>query len=511
MPSILRVAAAALLGLGFARAASAQASAYVPLDDPRLPLLEHLIARGDIADPSPMVRPFRRIDVARALAAADTAVPVGRGDAIHQVRLSLEEAPETDRWLVEGRAGGQAYTRTRRDLLHPAGPRQVQPYGDLRLEAVVGPIVLVSRPAGEPRLIDDPDWPRRNSNLKFTGRMAEAYVSAQFRWGSLFFGQMDRNWGPVGSPGIGLSNYAYPRTDIGFEIGTRDIRLNAVAAGLTDERATATAANPAGDIVHRYSFAHRLGVRASDRLRLALWETTVLAGTDQNFDARFRNPVSLLLLANQYGLGDQTANVMIGLDAEWRAFRHTTFQAQLGIDDFQYDTPADSARIPDRYAFTLSAFGPFGGRLGWRAFYTQNSTLAFRSQAPFESLTDAGVGLGRNFPDMDQLTLIVTVPVWGRWLLSPEATVLRQGEGRITQPVPPRAEAGLLPQVLSGTVERTYRLGLGISGRSGPLDLLADAGLHHIVNQGNVPSQTATRFEGRIQATLGLRRMGGLK
>jgi len=34
---------------------NAQASPYLPLDDPRLPLLEHLIARGDVEDPSPII------------------------------------------------------------------------------------------------------------------------------------------------------------------------------------------------------------------------------------------------------------------------------------------------------------------------------------------------------------------------------------------------------------------------------------------------------------------------
>src|SRR5689334_21688421 len=54
--------------------ARAQASPFLALDDPRLPLLEHLIARGDIPDPSPMMRPFRRVDAARALAAADSTI-----------------------------------------------------------------------------------------------------------------------------------------------------------------------------------------------------------------------------------------------------------------------------------------------------------------------------------------------------------------------------------------------------------------------------------------------------
>jgi hypothetical protein len=61
-------------------------------------------------------------------------------------------------------------------------------------------------------------------------------------------------------------------------------------------------------------------VRPSRRLTLAFWETTVLAGEDREFDARFRNPLSLLLLANQYGLGAD-GNIMFGFDGQWRASR----------------------------------------------------------------------------------------------------------------------------------------------------------------------------------------------
>jgi hypothetical protein len=75
---MLRLVPAVLVALLLAALApargAAQSSPYLPLDDPRLPLLEHLIARGDIADPSPMVRPFRRADALRVLAGADTLV-----------------------------------------------------------------------------------------------------------------------------------------------------------------------------------------------------------------------------------------------------------------------------------------------------------------------------------------------------------------------------------------------------------------------------------------------------
>jgi hypothetical protein len=80
---------AAVAGVALVSAhAAAQASPNVPLDDPRLPLVEHLIARGTIPDPSPMIRPFRRIDVIRALQRADTAK--GSTDAALVKRLSAE-------------------------------------------------------------------------------------------------------------------------------------------------------------------------------------------------------------------------------------------------------------------------------------------------------------------------------------------------------------------------------------------------------------------------------------
>jgi hypothetical protein len=122
------------------------------------------------------------------------------------------------------------------------------------------------------------------------------------------------------------------------------------------------------------------------------------------------------------------------------------------------------------------------------------------------------VGLGRNFADMDQLSALATVPVGNRWLLTPELTVLRQGEGEIDDPFPATpAEAGELPQLFIGVVERTYRAAVGVSGRQGPLDLRASAGVHHVVNADHQEGRTVNRFEGRLQATLGVSRGGALR
>ena len=67
-----RLAPLLLFLLVLPRGAGAQASPYVPLDDPHLPLFEHLVARGEVEDPSPMVRPFRRAQAVTMLRRADS-------------------------------------------------------------------------------------------------------------------------------------------------------------------------------------------------------------------------------------------------------------------------------------------------------------------------------------------------------------------------------------------------------------------------------------------------------
>jgi hypothetical protein len=487
MLAIMRrlLAAAALAGALVPTRMNAQASPYLPLDDPRLPLLEHLIARGDIDDPSPMIRPFRRSDAVRVLSAADTLPAEAaircecQAKLIHWLRQSLADPVGENTWRVAGRAGGQAFSHLRRDVLHPLGPDGVRPYAEFTGEATIGPFALAARPAAEPRIVHDPEWPGRK-DLDLAWRMIDAYLSAQFKYGSVFYGQMDRNWGPVGIPGIGLSNYAYSGVEAGFNLGTRTLQLDAEARSLKDTTDTS------GNVIHRYFFAHRFGLRLSRRVRVGLWETVIVAGEDREFDARFRNPVSLLTLADQFGLG-ANGNILLGLDGRWLMTGRTTLEAQLGIDDLQYQNTSGSNRYPNRWALTVSAFGPLGRTLGWRALYTQASSLAFRTLKPFENFTEAGVGLGRNFDDQDQLSVTVTVPRGTGWLFTPELTLLRQGQGTINAPFPATAEeAGAIPQIFIGVVERTWRAALGVSGRLGPLYLCANAGFHQVVNGDNL-------------------------
>src|SRR5262249_20615105 len=149
-------------------------------------------------------------------------------------------------------------------------------------------------------------------------------------------------------------------------------------------------------------------------------------------------------------------------DLQWRFLQHTTVALQVAIDDIQYKNRGGPDTPPDRYAFTVSAFGPLHRSIAWRALYTQASSLAFRSSDPFEKFTDADVGIGRNFADDDQLSFLATAPLTRYWLLTPELTLSRQGEGSLDDPFPSGAARGNTPALFIGTVEKTWRAAVGI-------------------------------------------------
>ena len=105
MPAKTRVllVATVLAGVLAPAPARAQASPYIPLDDPGLPLLEHLIARGEVEDPSPMIRPFRRSDAVRVLAAADTSAALADAGLIRRLRTAFEDPPGNPWHLAQPR------------------------------------------------------------------------------------------------------------------------------------------------------------------------------------------------------------------------------------------------------------------------------------------------------------------------------------------------------------------------------------------------------------------------
>ena len=494
--------------LGAAPLAAQQASAYIPLDHWTMPYLEHLIATGVVRDPTPLTRPLREADVVRALQHADTLTVSSTVNAtLRRLLAAFPQQQEGPRYRVDGQLAVAAATYARRDplaALDSAGPRQAGPKhgyvgGGLALQLTFGPVVAATHPYLDTRLKYDPDWYGKKDR-KIAGRTAESYVSAQWRYGEVFFGRLDRNWGPSIVQGLLLSDDPYGLDHLGITLGTSRVQLQAIATQLDDR-------DSAGVLVHRYMTQHRLWIRPSSSWTLALWDASVLSGADREFEPWYLNILNIGYL-EQLNTGTNV-NSFFGLDFERRG--HITLFGQLMLDDIQVDRKTALDQKPSSYALTLGTKGRAGAGAAWSLFYTRVSNLAYRNENNLQVPLYHFLGTGRNFDDYDQATLKLGLLPRAALLIEPELTLLRQGEGDPRLPHPLVPDYPTTAAFLQGVVERTVRVAL--SGSYAPVarfGLRFDGGVHRISNYLYMSGQTRTKFVGSLSIAYRFSTQGAL-
>ncbi|MEX2155294.1 MAG: hypothetical protein WD773_00460 [Gemmatimonadales bacterium] len=467
-----------------------EASPYVPVSFWGAPFVEHLIARGHMVDPTPLTRPFRVDDLLRALQAVDSTIVNGAEWAVVKtVRADLDRHQRGPSARMDVHAGVMGSSHARRDPLRAAGPGHGTFSGGVALTLYLGPAVFVTHPYFDTRLKWDPDYLGKKDRV-IAGRAAEAYVSAQWSFGEVFFGSLDRNWG--GGPrlveGLLVSPSPYSYDHLGVSIGTTGVRLEGIITQLDDLPDTSGAIN------HRYFIAHRFTIRPPGSTTISLWEGTLLAGPDRQLEPWFAN-IFTLGLVQQYDQGSQ-ANNLVGVDVTTRV-RNVQLFGSLLFDDIQVDKSTAGDREPPSYGLTLGAQGAVGPA-GWTAFYTQVTNLTYRTPSPAEAVMRRGVGLARNFSDYDQLTVRGSMMAGPGVLLEPEVTLLRQGEGDFRLPYPTVAQFDSTPTLFAGVVERTVRLAVGGRIAHGRWVVSGDGGVHLINNAGHVSGAERTRWVGRV-------------
>ena len=499
----------AALRLGFAPLAAQDATAYVPLRHWTMAYVEHLITRGAMADPAPLTRPLREADVVGALLNMDSAA-VSPGDwrASRRVLARLARRQRGPWVRIDADLSLTGATHALRDPLEsrcrptetgclPRDPRasRLLVTGGVAAQLVFGSVVAVSHPYFDTRLKYDPDYLGKKDRF-IAGRNAEAYLSAQWRFGEVFFGALDRNWGPAAAPSLLLSPSPYGFDHLGITIGTRRVRFDGVVTQLDD------LADAGGTPNRRYFVAHRLVLRPGGSFALALWEGTVFAGPSRALEPWYANILNLGLLA-QYDQG-YPSNAQLGADVQTRVGRVGVF-GQLLIDDIQIDRTLLSDREPSSYGVIMGAQGP-AGPVSWSAVYTQVANLSYRTPNPAETVMRRNVGLARNFSDYDQITVRLGVLAGPGVLLAPEVTLVRQGEGDFRRPYPPEAAFPTTPTIFAGVVERTVRLALGARFDRGPFGVALDGGLHLLANADHVPDARETRLVGSVSVTYRFRK-----
>jgi hypothetical protein len=393
------------------------ASPYLPLGHWAYPIVEYWIAAGRVSSLSPFVKPYRRIDVARALADIGEG-SLGAGERGWLNRLRSEFAGELSRlggdpprpvgMSLELGAGAQYASQTHRDLLRPELDGEFSDselLEDLRLEleGQAGPVVGAFRLTHHGIYRNDAQFPGGDVVPKtdpgpfdVTARSDEAYLELQSRYARLSFGRMYRNWGAPDLPGFLRSGYAYSEEEIGYRIGTDRVFLIGSFASYTDFKS---------DTAH-YVAIHRLEVRPSDDLMLALSQSSVHGGPGQNVDLALINPVSVWQFARRDD--DPFHNKSGQLDVWWRTGLGLNLYGSFLADA----TKSEESKLGGSFGMEVSRLAP---GLLLRVNLSAVQSLTYRAKllppSPWEEYSVERIGIG-----WDKTETTIRPALAGRWL-----------------------------------------------------------------------------------------------
>ena len=489
-------AAAALLALvASTTRAGAQSSPYLPLDDVAYAYIDALQARGALRELSALERPYTVAAVRAAL--VPLAGEGARAPWLRALAGALDKhfpaALPPDSALFRATLSPYLVGQSSavRDLMRADGAEKVTAGGSLRLLLHGGRVTAVARGYGDQRLRDDPEFTGKTDRV-IAGRLEDAYVGAQWRYGELAAGRTGRRWAPGGVQGLQVGDYTYSYDHLYARLGGDRVHLSSIVARLDDQR------QGSGDsVAQRYFTAHRLAGRFG-RFELGLTESIIYGGVDRGFDPALASPTNVYSVS-QYA-ENRTINVLYGADFAWRPRWVGQIGAQFMLDDVQIDDCGRNCNEPPSYGVTVSVEGvPLAGDVRGYGSYVQLSNLAYRTINPYERYASFDVGLGLGYSDYDEARVgldagaLLPVPVRAYVALR------RQGAGDYRLPFP---SLDLLPTTstfLTGPVVKTFRMGASTAARlMDAVELRADLG----INQVRASAPTRTQFDGRVTAAL---------
>jgi hypothetical protein len=490
-------------------------SPYLPLNRWEYPILEYWVSAGLINSLSPIVKPWRRMDIARALVDLDES-KLGGGEKGWLSRLRESFAPELQQLAglpgqavnvgLELAAGAELASQTHRDLLRPelegefSDTKLLEDFR-LGLDGAAGPVAGAFRVRRHGIYFNDAQYPDgRVVPPRETGfggevglRVEEAYLEFQSRYARVGFGSMYRNWGLPNLDGFLRSDYAYSQEEVSYRVGTDRIYLIGMFASYGDYGTDTT----------HYVAIHRLEVRPTDNLLFSVSESSVHGGPGQSMDWKLINPVGIWQIARPDG--DPPYNKLGQLDAWWRTGLGFNVYGSL-LADATNDS-GSCCQMGGSLGVEVPRLAP---GLLVRANFSALQSLAYTpnnigENRVWERYTVEQIGIGWDKADLYLFSLEAEwFPAASLWL-RPKLDLQFRGAFDIRDDRPPVEVLPIWPRILVGADERTVRP--AIEGRwrkdwRWPLEVEWDVGVNFIADYANQPGVNRTQFVGNIAVRL---------
>lgn len=237
----------------------------------------------------------------------------------------------------------------------------------------------------------------------------------------------------------------------------------------------------------RYLALHRLGARLGS-IRIGFAESIVWA---ENIEPLYLTSFVPYYLA-QWGM-HRDDNIMWSFDLSCRVFK-TSVQAELLIDDFQYDQPDGFEEFPNKLAFKTALEKTFNRSVLVNLSYTFVDKWVYTQRIEKNTYAKDGCPLGSTLGnDADQLTFTGNAFTSGGIIPELIVSYTRRGEGSIF--VPYEEELGdPNPPFPSGVVEKTL---LGRAGARWPVKghyhLAFHAGWQSVQNENHLQGRSVSQ------------------
>ncbi len=487
------------------------ASPYLSLDHWAYDYLNVLVARGRLAGLSPLVQPYRRIDIAAAALDAERGRQLSRDESAWIVEIKRELADEVE--LVRRRrdqevglggefaAGLKGLTHTHRDPLRPEGDDKLFATFRLDLRGTAPGVAGAFRARWDNHYLNDPQFPGGRA-IEFRQcdpifdecayRVEEGYVEVQLPYVRVFFGRAYRNWGLPGMHGLLIAPYAYSYDVLGYRFGSDRIALTGLYGPFNDF---------GGDTARHFA-THRLDWRIRDNLQISLSESVVYGGENRRIDFNLTNPVGIWEIS---GSSEGRERNALGLAEVWlRIFDDLVTYGAFLVDNTSVgDEELGKKEGFNQYAAALGLQLPnLASNLALRGDFTLVSSLAYRSRVDFfEYYALDKIGLAHDKTDA------IVVSVQGDWfarsglIIRPRLDLMWKGEDELTDPWPEDALTGH-DLLLVGEIEKTVRPSIGGRWHLPRGELSWDLGLNFVKNQSNLPTGWRVKGVGRVQLEL---------
>lgn len=486
-------------------------SPYLPLDSWVYAYVDVLISRGRLKGLPPLVQPYRRIDIARAVLEAEADAPLLRQERewIAEIKreldseVSLLESDDAQKLGFGGefKAGFSAVSQLHRDLLRPTGDEHFFPTLELDLRGDAPAVAGALRLRWNQHYNNDPQFPG-GEVIQFRAcdpivdqcayRVEEAYAEVQLRYVRVFFGRMYRNWGLPGVDGLLLSDYEYSYDHIGYRFGSDRIALTGMYAPFNDF---------GGDTARHFS-THRFDWQIRDNLAISVGESVVYGGPNRRIEFNLTNPVAPWEISGKPD--DDERNALGMAEVWWRPWGDLVTYGAFLVDNTSVGDEGRQSGFPQYSAAVGLQLPALLPTLALRGDLTVVSSLAYRSRIGFfeyYTLGQAGYGIGlaQDKTDVILVSLLADWFVIPRLLLKPGLAFMWKGEDDITDPFPDDA-FGDRDKLLVGVVENEIRPYLGGLWH-GPYGTLRwDLGLNFVKNKDHELAGWEVEFVGSVWA-----------